>query len=140
MGGGVTCHSNQWKACEGRQWILWGKLALSEKDIFDHCKKSCRKVTNGRQALARPTGLPATLSLSSSLCEVRYEYLLFECASGCTEPPGLLLPSITRLAEPCELAPSVLQCSWLFPGGAVIPLEGELGEQYCKYKMFFLSA
>lgn len=30
--------------------------------------------------------------------------------------------SITRLAEPCEFSPPVLRCSWLFPGGAVIPL------------------
>lgn len=46
--------------------------------------------------------------------------------------------SITRLAEQCELAPCVLQCSCLFPGGAVIPLEGDLvGNYCCKYKMFF---
>ncbi|KAL2307202.1 hypothetical protein Nmel_000152 [Mimus melanotis] len=39
-----------------------------------------------------------TWSASSSLlilflCKVRYEYLLFEYASGCTEPPWLVLPS-----------------------------------------------
>lgn len=74
-----------------------------------------------------------TWSASSSLlilfqCKVRYEYLLFEYASGGTEPLWWVLPLIARLAEPCELAPSVF---------LTLPLEGELGKR-CKYS--FLSA
>lgn len=48
--------------------ILGRKLKLppSGEGIFDHCKKAAEKVTSGRQAPARSTGLPAALSLSSS--------------------------------------------------------------------------